>query len=453
MVKPGAGATRGYRVWDAAAEDALKAGVRKHGLGAWEHIRKDPQFAILSDRTGVQLKDKWRNLVKFRMPANAYEIYECLDRHIDPDEQRTYKPKTQGPWSKKYKRDRSLGASGTASPASGDGGGVSEDEDGMQLALPGLTHQAIPISCCAVPCRVAGIYDRRRYGFAEDGTRLEGSAGDDLSDLEDGGLDGAPAGAAGVPGFGGRGGGVSSRPRRRAAGATSRRARRGSDDEEEEVDPEDDEELEGEGSEMMIECESCAAWAHVSCLKRQMETEPERYTYDFDTSSGSRGRLDGAASPPPLVDGIPLFQAPGSSLGGAQQLGGLGGGSGGGVPGVGPGGTKIFKPIPKLATAVSTSPGPGQQAPHMLARPHPALHHSTSAQNMQRMLEAANPLGGAGGGGMGGGIGGGLSFLHPPPGPLPTDINSLPWLAKSATPPLSVAELMAHTQAAAPPES
>ena len=57
MVKPGAGATRGYRVWDAAAEDALKAGVRKHGLGAWEHIRKDPQFAILRLATRV-----WRLL-------------------------------------------------------------------------------------------------------------------------------------------------------------------------------------------------------------------------------------------------------------------------------------------------------------------------------------------------------------------------------------------------------
>lgn len=39
--------TRGYRVWDPTSEDALKSGVRKHGLGAWEHIRKDPQFAIL----------------------------------------------------------------------------------------------------------------------------------------------------------------------------------------------------------------------------------------------------------------------------------------------------------------------------------------------------------------------------------------------------------------------
>lgn len=40
------------------------------------------------DRTGVQLKDKWRNLVKFR--------------HIGVEEQKTFKVKSSGPWSKKY---------------------------------------------------------------------------------------------------------------------------------------------------------------------------------------------------------------------------------------------------------------------------------------------------------------------------------------------------------------
>lgn len=39
--------TRAYRVWDATAEEALRSGVRKHGLGAWELIRKDPEFEIL----------------------------------------------------------------------------------------------------------------------------------------------------------------------------------------------------------------------------------------------------------------------------------------------------------------------------------------------------------------------------------------------------------------------
>jgi hypothetical protein len=36
----------------------------------------------------VQLKDKWRNLVKFR--------------HITPDETLELQPKTSGPWHKKY---------------------------------------------------------------------------------------------------------------------------------------------------------------------------------------------------------------------------------------------------------------------------------------------------------------------------------------------------------------
>jgi hypothetical protein len=39
--------SREYRVWDAAEENALKAGVKKHGLGAWERIRTDPEFTIL----------------------------------------------------------------------------------------------------------------------------------------------------------------------------------------------------------------------------------------------------------------------------------------------------------------------------------------------------------------------------------------------------------------------
>lgn len=39
--------TRAYRIWCAEAEEALRQGVRKHGLGAWELIRKDPEFEIL----------------------------------------------------------------------------------------------------------------------------------------------------------------------------------------------------------------------------------------------------------------------------------------------------------------------------------------------------------------------------------------------------------------------
>lgn len=38
---------REYRVWDAAEEQALRSGVQKHGLGAWERIRTDPDFHVL----------------------------------------------------------------------------------------------------------------------------------------------------------------------------------------------------------------------------------------------------------------------------------------------------------------------------------------------------------------------------------------------------------------------
>ena len=38
---------RDYRVWTAEEEGALREGVKKHGLGAWEAIRKDAQFSPL----------------------------------------------------------------------------------------------------------------------------------------------------------------------------------------------------------------------------------------------------------------------------------------------------------------------------------------------------------------------------------------------------------------------
>lgn len=39
---------REYRVWDPSEESALRAGVKKHGLGAWERIRTDPEFNVLA---------------------------------------------------------------------------------------------------------------------------------------------------------------------------------------------------------------------------------------------------------------------------------------------------------------------------------------------------------------------------------------------------------------------
>ncbi|XP_010263289.1 PREDICTED: telomere repeat-binding factor 1-like [Nelumbo nucifera] len=49
--------------WTAEEEAALKAGVLKHGAGKWRTILKDPEFSgVLSLRSNVDLKDKWRNM-------------------------------------------------------------------------------------------------------------------------------------------------------------------------------------------------------------------------------------------------------------------------------------------------------------------------------------------------------------------------------------------------------
>ena len=40
-----ASGARGY--WQAPEEQALKRAVRKHGIGAWEKMRNDPEFAVL----------------------------------------------------------------------------------------------------------------------------------------------------------------------------------------------------------------------------------------------------------------------------------------------------------------------------------------------------------------------------------------------------------------------
>ncbi|KAE8707016.1 Telomere repeat-binding factor 3 [Hibiscus syriacus] len=49
--------------WTAEEEEALKAGVLKHGTGKWRNILSDPEFSsVLRSRSNVDLKDKWRNI-------------------------------------------------------------------------------------------------------------------------------------------------------------------------------------------------------------------------------------------------------------------------------------------------------------------------------------------------------------------------------------------------------
>jgi len=66
--KPGedrSGHGRAYVPWSAQEEESLRRGVQRHGVGAWQVILRDPEYDILKNRTGIQLKDKWRNLIKF----------------------------------------------------------------------------------------------------------------------------------------------------------------------------------------------------------------------------------------------------------------------------------------------------------------------------------------------------------------------------------------------------
>ncbi|KAF2297565.1 hypothetical protein GH714_038719 [Hevea brasiliensis] len=49
--------------WTSEEEEALRAGVAKHGTGKWKNIQQDPEFnPFLFTRTNIDLKDKWRNM-------------------------------------------------------------------------------------------------------------------------------------------------------------------------------------------------------------------------------------------------------------------------------------------------------------------------------------------------------------------------------------------------------
>ncbi|XP_076910369.1 telomere repeat-binding factor 4-like [Bidens hawaiensis] len=49
--------------WTAEEEEALRAGIAKHGAGKWKNIQRDPEFnPYLYSRSNIDLKDKWRNM-------------------------------------------------------------------------------------------------------------------------------------------------------------------------------------------------------------------------------------------------------------------------------------------------------------------------------------------------------------------------------------------------------
>lgn len=43
--------------WTSEEEEALRAGVKKHGIGKWKNIQRDPEFShLLSSRSNIDLK-------------------------------------------------------------------------------------------------------------------------------------------------------------------------------------------------------------------------------------------------------------------------------------------------------------------------------------------------------------------------------------------------------------
>eukprot|EP00193_Tetraselmis_chui_P007425 CAMPEP_0177757668 /NCGR_PEP_ID=MMETSP0491_2-20121128/3765_1 /TAXON_ID=63592 /ORGANISM="Tetraselmis chuii, Strain PLY429" /LENGTH=354 /DNA_ID=CAMNT_0019273333 /DNA_START=264 /DNA_END=1328 /DNA_ORIENTATION=- len=69
---------RSYVPWSGVEVEALRLGVQRHGVGAWQIILRDPDFEVLTCRSGIQLKDKWRNLVKFKhLSKEETEFMSC----------------------------------------------------------------------------------------------------------------------------------------------------------------------------------------------------------------------------------------------------------------------------------------------------------------------------------------------------------------------------------------
>lgn len=60
--------------WSREEEEALKAGILKHGAGKWTAILKDAEFrSILALRSNVDLKDKYRNMGTVRSGERSGE--------------------------------------------------------------------------------------------------------------------------------------------------------------------------------------------------------------------------------------------------------------------------------------------------------------------------------------------------------------------------------------------
>lgn len=89
--------------WTMEEEEALAAGVAKHGMSKWKHILQDPEFRpVLAIRSCRSLVNKWRNLTdrvseeklsrmsyEVRKVVNAYLRHEILDDPAEAVEEET----------------------------------------------------------------------------------------------------------------------------------------------------------------------------------------------------------------------------------------------------------------------------------------------------------------------------------------------------------------------------
>lgn len=65
--------------WTSEEEEALRAGVAKHGAGKWKNIQKDPEFNhLLFSRSNIDLKVT----IIIKTGLCMYENYICISNSM-----------------------------------------------------------------------------------------------------------------------------------------------------------------------------------------------------------------------------------------------------------------------------------------------------------------------------------------------------------------------------------
>lgn len=86
--------------WTSEEEEALRAGVAKHGTGKWKNIQKDPEFNhFLYSRSNIDLKDKWRNMSVSANGQGPREKSRTPKAKANPDAPATPLPNAHTPAS------------------------------------------------------------------------------------------------------------------------------------------------------------------------------------------------------------------------------------------------------------------------------------------------------------------------------------------------------------------